>query len=98
VSDERPQASERREHDHLPRERQLHGLGATDVVDHDPRSGATYTQGEAVGSSFSCSEGAGGPGIASCLDQNGHESGAAIDTSTAGTMTVTAASSDGARR
>ena len=63
-----------------------------------PASGATYTQGQIVDSSFSCNDGMGGPGIGSCLDQNGQPSGTAIDTSTTGshTMTVTANSEDGA--
>ena len=62
-----------------------------------PSQGARYTRGQHVVSSFSCSEGAGGPGIKSCLDQNGEASGAAIDTSTPGqhTFTVTATSTDG---
>jgi hypothetical protein len=62
-----------------------------------PGVGATYTVGQAVDSSFTCSEGTGGPGIASCLDQSGQSSGAAIDTSTIGlhTFTVTATSNDG---
>jgi phosphotransferase system IIA component len=64
----------------------------------NPVSGARYNQGQVVDSSFSCSEGASGPGIASCLDQSGHSSGTAIDTSTAGLhmMKVTATSLDGA--
>jgi hypothetical protein len=50
-----------------------------------------------VDSAFSCTDGAGGTGIASCVDQNGHPSGSAIDTATTGPhmLTVTAASSDG---
>jgi hypothetical protein len=65
-----------------------------------PVSGAPYSQGQVVDSGFTCSEGKGGPGIASCLDQNGRASGAAIDTATTGahTMTVTATSHDGQTR
>jgi hypothetical protein len=62
-----------------------------------PANGATYAQGQVVSSSFTCTEGAGGTGIASCLAQNGHPSGAPIDTSTTGmhTFKVTANSKDG---
>jgi hypothetical protein len=62
-----------------------------------PTNGATYALGHVVESSFTCADGGGGTGIASCLDQNGHPSGAAIDTSTTGshTFTVTATSNDG---
>jgi hypothetical protein len=62
-----------------------------------PVSGATFAQRQVVQTSFTCSEGAGGPGVASCADQHGHASGAALDTSTPGKrmLTVTATSSDG---
>jgi hypothetical protein len=62
-----------------------------------PASGATYALNQIVDSSFSCSEGSGGPGIASCVDQGLHPSGTAIDTSTTGmhSFTVTVTSQDG---
>jgi hypothetical protein len=62
-----------------------------------PVSGATYAQGSVVDSAFTCTDGTGGTGIASCLDQNGHTSGTAVDTSTMGTHTfgVIATSNDG---
>jgi len=62
-----------------------------------PANGATYAQGSVVNSAFTCTEATGGPGIASCVDQNGNPSGSTINTSTTGphTYTVTATSSDG---
>jgi uncharacterized repeat protein (TIGR01451 family) len=53
--------------------------------------------GQPVTSSFTCADIAGGPGIASCLDQNGNPSGSAVPTSTlgSGTFTVTATNNDG---
>jgi hypothetical protein len=62
-----------------------------------PANNATYAQGQVVASNFSCTDGAGGPGIKSCVDQNGNPSGTPIDTSTLGqhTFTVTALSNDG---
>jgi len=60
-----------------------------------PPNGATYSQGQAVVASYSCTEGAGGPGIQTCSGPA--PNGSAIDTSTLGEheFTVTATSKDG---
>ena len=62
-----------------------------------PVAGASFAQGQATSTSFACSDGAGGTGIATCVDQSGAGSGATLDTAALGshTLTVTATSSDG---
>lgn len=62
-----------------------------------PASGATFTQNQAVSTNFACTDGTGGPGVATCVDQSGAASGATLDTAALGshTLTVTATSADG---
>ena len=62
-----------------------------------PANGAVYAVGKSVSSNFICSEGVGGPGISTCVNQNNETSGQPVDTSTVGvhTFTVTATSDDG---
>jgi hypothetical protein len=66
-----------------------------------PAAGGTYSLGQAVTTTFSCSERAGGPGLASCADSLGTSTAIGgngrLDTTTLGTKTytVTATSTDG---
>ncbi len=69
--------------------------GAPTATIASPTDNAIYSVGQAVSASYDCTEGSGGPGIASCSGTN--VNGAPIDTSTLGahTFTVTGQSRDG---
>jgi uncharacterized protein YggU (UPF0235/DUF167 family) len=53
-----------------------------------PAPGATFAVGQMVASSFTCTAAAGGPGIQTCLDQDGRASGTSLDTATPGVHTL----------
>ncbi len=60
-----------------------------------PPNGQTYAVGQSVPTSFTCADGAPGPGVASCQDSDDATGSGVLDTSTPGTHTYTVTASDG---
>lgn len=76
----------------------LTAAGAPTASINSPTSGNQYTLNQTVPTSFSCSDAAGGPGIATCVDSHGAMGGTGeLDTTTLGlhVYIVTATSKDG---
>ncbi len=80
-----------------PGEQVVVSAGAPAASVTSPASGAIYLVGQSVSSNFICSEGVGGPGISTCVNQSNQASGQSVDTSAPGahTFTITATSGDG---
>jgi hypothetical protein len=78
-----------------------YGTLAPNAAITSPAAGGTYYQGQIVRTSFTCSDGTGGPGLASCDDSQGTNTASGgsgtLDTGTTGphTYTITATSTDG---